>query len=331
MRDETDQPLTPDNHLHSLAGATRDGNPLSFNRAACEELQPWVCRLYATKVEAPADNLVSCGVFSDVPIIRFILKGDLHGETASGSYLHGRGSYFYGPNSKRMPATFRGGFSTVAIQFHPGAVGALGGPEIAPLVDEIRTLAEVYPAIREEWLDEFDLDGTPRDWIDFVEQCLFDLVRKMQPEKPSETIRLFDLATLADPNLQVGDLAERLGINPRTLTRQVLRDYGLPPKHVLRRARALDLAATLRGICEGAEGDEAVMRYYDQSHMIRDFGEFFGMTPMVFARSPQPIITLTLEARQARKAEALAVANEGEVPSWRDPSSELPMAGSDET
>ena len=327
MTEQAPSPEGSHNNLKSLAGSTRDGAPLSFNRAACEELQPWICRLYATKVEAPKDNVVSCGVFSDVPILRFVLKGDLHGETALGPYLHSRGTFFYGPNSKRMPATFRGGFSTVAVQFHPGAVGALGGPEMGPYVDRIVDLSEIYPDMREEWLDDFRLYETPDVWVDLVEKCMLQFVRAKQPEPPSETIRIFDRATLVDPNLQVGELARSLGINPKTLTRQVMRDYGMAPKRVLRRARALDLAASLRGISDGEEREEAVLRYYDQSHMIRDFVEMFGMTPMVFARSPQPIITLTIEARQARKFEALEMMRPGETPSWRDPAAELGPTG----
>ena len=51
--------------------------------------------------------------------------------------------------------------------------------------------------------------------------------------------------------------------------------------------------------------------------MIREFKAFFGMTPRQFAVTPQPFMTLTLEARQSRRLEVLGRALPGEVPPWR--------------
>jgi len=79
----------------------------------------------------------------------------------------------------------------------------------------------------------------------------------------------------------------------------------MPPKQVLRRARALDMASHLRGVADQAEAEELALRYYDQSHLIRDFTQLFGMSPSQFVARPQPILTLALESRQARRLELL--------------------------
>jgi len=93
---------------------------------------------------------------------------------------------------------------------------------------------------------------------------------------------------------------------PRARLRSSLRrDCGMAPKQVLRRARALDMASHLRGVADDSEAEALALRYYDQSHLIRDFQHFLEQTPMQFVMNPQPIFTLSLEVRQARRLEEL--------------------------
>ena len=107
------------------------------------------------------------------------------------------------------------------------------------------------------------------------------------------------------------------GIEQRRLERIVRRDFGLPPKQVLRRARALDMASHLRGVADQAEGEALALRYYDQSHLIREFDELFGMSPSQFVSAPQPLLTLALESRQARRLEAIERISPGELRPWQ--------------
>jgi hypothetical protein len=72
---------------------------------------------------------------------------------------------------------------------------------------------------------------------------------------------------------------------------------------VLRRARALDMASHLRGVADEAEAETLALRYYDQSHLIREFTAMFGMSPRQFINTPQPLMTLSLENRQSRRLE----------------------------
>ena len=77
------------------------------------------------------------------------------------------------------------------------------------------------------------------------------------------------------------------------------------------------MAAHLRGVADDAEAADMALRFYDQSHLNREFVKFFGMTPAQFARTPQPFLTLTLEARQSRRLEVLGRNHPGMLPPWR--------------
>lgn len=48
--------------MRSRFGMTKAGEPLSLNRAPCDELAPWVARIFAVDVDAPDDHLIDCGM-----------------------------------------------------------------------------------------------------------------------------------------------------------------------------------------------------------------------------------------------------------------------------
>ncbi|OYZ33663.1 MAG: AraC family transcriptional regulator, partial [Novosphingobium sp. 16-62-11] len=51
-------------------------------------------------------------------------------------------------------------------------------------------------------------------------------------------------------------------------------------------------------------------------HLIREFTELFGMSPRQFVERPQPLMTLGLETRQARRLETIRRLEPGEVKPW---------------
>ena len=254
--------------------------------------------------------------------MRFILDGLWTGQTRSGPFRYDRAMLMCGPHSKHMPVTVNGSFATVTVVFQAGALDALGGPGIAPLVDEIVTLDNVWSGVDAAWLDDFPLDQSPFAWLETMERCLTAAFEQTPAGAISPITREFDRACLLDPNLRVADFAERLDVTSRTVTRVINRDFGMPPKKVLQRARALDLAAALRGIVEPEEREIAALRYYDQSHMIREFSKIFETTPHAFRREAKPILTLILELRQARRLEIIRQDRARRLPSWRNPKAE---------
>jgi methylphosphotriester-DNA--protein-cysteine methyltransferase len=103
---------------------------------------------------------------------------------------------------------------------------------------------------------------------------------------------------------------------PRRLDRHVRAHFGHPPKTVLRRSRFLDMAAVLRGLSPAGDGDEALMRFYDASHLNREFRLFLDMPPKRFSKTPTLLFTPGLEVREQRK---LADAAAAEATPWSLP------------
>ncbi|QFT76180.1 AraC family transcriptional regulator [Erythrobacter sp. THAF29] len=307
--------------MRSALGHTRDGEPLSNNRAPAEDLAPWVARVYATQVEMGPDDVLSCGLISDTPVMRVLFAGEWTAETRDGIGRYGPSALLFGAQTKRMAVSVKGSFATVGVALKPGAMSALKGPRAEDTLDRIILYDHIYG--HKEWgssarmIHWFDPAGPAERWLKVAEKLFRQLVDRAGGAKPDPVIESFDRAVFVDPNLNIAEFAEENAIERRSLERKIKRAYGQTATQVLRRARALDIAAHLRGVADDRESEEAALKFFDQSHMIREFRAFFGMTPRQFASTPQPFMTLTLEARQSRRMEIIGkAAPAGNYP-WR--------------
>ena len=307
--------------IRSALGHTRNGEPLSNNRAPAEDLAPWVARVYATQVEMGPDDVIRCGLISDTPILRLLFSGEWTAETRDGIGRYGPSALLFGAQTKRMAVSVKGSFATVGVALKPGAMKALKGPRAEDTLDRIILYDHIYGdkewGTSERMIEWFDPAGPAERWLKVAEKLFRQLVERAGGEKPDAVIEAFDKAVFIDPNLNIAEFAEEHAIERRSLERKIKLAYGQTATQVLRRARALDIAAHLRGVADDRGAEEAALKFFDQSHMIREFRAFFGMTPRQFASTPQPFMTLTLEARQSRRMEILGRAlPAGDYP-WR--------------
>lgn len=260
--------------------------------------------MFVTEVATPDDHVIDCGLFNDTCYVRVLLQGRWAAETADGLVRHDGGVLFFGPQSRRMPVSVRGSFRTIGFGFKPGACHALFGMDVETMVDRIVPLYQVA-----DQLDFHDVTSAPdlygADALFSLEHRLRTFIRERAVPKPAPATTCFDRAAFEDPTLAISRFARENSIDQRRLQRLIKRDFGTSPKRVLRRARILDMASHLRGVADGAESETLRQRYFDQSHLIREFQDFMDQTPAQFVARPQPILTLALEVRQARRLEEL--------------------------
>ncbi len=304
-----------DSALSSRLGATRGGQPLSYNRAPTADIAPWVGRLYAAVVDMPQEYQLACGLFYDAPVVRLQLRGDWTADTADGPRAMGRAALMFGAQTRYMPVSVKGSFTSVGFSLRPGTGHALFGWNARDYLDRFVPCDEIgLPG--EQILAQLDQLDTPEAWLFTFESAIRTIVNCKGAAPPDPITARFEMAALIDPNFAVADFAEDCGIPQRRLERIITRDFGMSPKQVLRRSRALDMAAQLRGVGDSTEAEELLLRFYDQSHLIREFTSLFGMAPSQFVTLPQPILTLALESRQARRLESNARLAPGAKRPW---------------
>lgn len=298
----------------SSFGQTRCGQPLSYNRAPSSDLSAWIARLSISKLELQGPKIISCGLFADTAGLRFQLAGDLIVPNNTDDQYHSSEILFCGPQSRLMPVRVRGDFVSIAVSFRPSACAALLGSAVPAFVDQIVDTQQWSP----EFLrSQFNPDGTPEDWLCTIENLFRDHISKLGGAQPNPITAKFEEIAFRDPAQSIAQAARDLEVDRRQLERLVLRDFGMPPKQVLKRARALDMASYLRGVGDEDEGDALALRYYDESHLNREFIELFNIAPRQFAARPQPLLTLQLEIRQARRLELLQRIKPGAKRPWQ--------------
>ena len=310
-----------ENVMRSRFGMTDAGEPLSLNRAPCEELAPWVARIFAVDVDAPADHLINCGLCADTPILRVLLRGRWTAQTRYGTGRYEKAAAFFGPQTQLMPVQIHGPFATLGVAMRPGAVAALKGPPLDDTLDRIIYYDDIFGdrawGTSRQMIEWFDPNGEPERWLRVAEKLLIQLVERAGGKKPDPVVEAFDRAAFEDPNINLGEFAKEHAIEKRRLERLVKKAFGQTPKQVLRRARALDIAAHLAGLADPNEAEDIALRYYDQSHLIREFSAFFNTTPKRFAGNKHPLLAIALEARQARRLEVLGRIEPGQELPWR--------------
>ncbi len=110
-------------------------------------------------------------------------------------------------------------------------------------------------------------------------------------------------ATAADPQIALleqalidGDInsvqsfASGLALNERTCARLCLRVFGFSSKRLLRRQRFLRTLAEIGDRLDQPLASLLHGSYYDQSHFIREFRSYMGMTPLAYFQSPRQMM-----------------------------------------
>jgi len=305
-----------DPRIRSAHGVTKDGHPVSYNRAPAADLAPWIARIYVAEIDAPPDLTMCCGLFSDTGILRVQLSGEWTVETPQRTETFGRSAMFFGPQSRLLPVSIKGPFTTLGIVLRPCACTVLLRRPLSGLVDRVVPSDDIW--LTEQALTDCLEPGAGAEtWLTAIEALLRQRILETGSATPDPVTARFEEIALRDPAMSIAQAAREIGVDRRQLERLVRRDFGLPPKQVLKRARALDMASHLLGVADGEEAEALELRYYDESHLIHEFVELFRMSPRQFGSRPQPLLTLTLEARQARRLELIDRIVPGEPRPWQ--------------
>ncbi len=267
-------------------------------------------------------------MLGDQPCLRLLWGGSWTAETADGPRIFEPGedgmTLYFGPQTRSMPISVTGSYRTITINLVTGAPSVLGGPPPGATSDRILLHEDLAGHGK---LTRKIPTGSGYDrWIETLEHELRKFLDSTDRRLPEALSSAFDRECLAAPDFAVSDFARAQGVSPRTLERVVSRDFGASPKLVQRRARALDMAATLLGVARSEEEPEMRLRYFDQSHLIREMRLFFGLSPSELAKGAHPLLRLNVEIRQHRRRRALeeieALEETGAAMPWRDPEAE---------
>ena len=174
------------------------------------------------------------------------------------------------------------GEQRAGLRFRPGMARRFLGVGAAELRDRVMPLEDVIGSKARDVESRLESAATPEAWG----RILTDAVATAVTRGIGDPVHLaIEAMTVAHGEVDIDEVADRAGMSSRQFRRRCLEESGLGPKHlarVLRFRRACELAA--RG--ESWIRIAAEAGYFDQAHLIRDFREFTGATPMsVFSKT----------------------------------------------
>lgn len=229
--------------------------------------------------------------------IRFVVAGGLSYEFVDGRTVDCPSALLSGPTSAPVSTCALGPFACFGAGLMPAGWGALIGADAETLADDAVELRSVVGAAADDAsarLAEATDDAARVAAVDALFLHLLERPRAV----PLWFLRLTDDWLTATPNPRVDALVAASGMSSRQVERWSRRHYGASPKLLARKYRALQSAVRL-GTGEAANwADAAGEAFYDQSHFIREFKQFVGMTPSRFVADAAPVSRVTIARRR---------------------------------
>ena len=269
----------------------------SRNYAPSADLLPFVRRFYVFDGDLPDDHLLQDILLSENAFIRVLLKGDWEAEVAPGEWAGAGKAVLFGSNSKPLTVRVRGPFRVMGFAVRPSAWRSLFKEPATEYVDQMVPLQHSWGELADTMLAEVNAAENDEGIIAAMEKAVRAQLSVVGRKKVDEKMARFEVIARNNSTAKMEEAASQLDLSIRQMERRCLTAYGISPKTVLRRSRFLDMAESMRGF--SSPGDEilATLRYFDQSHLNREFWRFAGMTPGKFSKATTPLFTAGLKLR----------------------------------
>ncbi|MEG3165944.1 helix-turn-helix domain-containing protein [Sphingomonas sp. PB2P19] len=202
-----------------------------------------------------------------------------------------------GPTSRALSVTTHGG-TMVGIGISAAGWAALTGRSAVDFHNRIVPADTVLdPAIVEALVATLSAAPSSAEFRPLLDAFLPPLFVREDPN--DALVRALMRLVVRPGMIEVGELAEELGITASTLRRLAHRYFGMPSKLLLRRARFL--RSFLQLFVSGNPTDVSAIdpSYHDMPHFLRDSNTFLGTTPRRFMQLANPFLEASVRTRAA--------------------------------
>jgi AraC-like DNA-binding protein len=176
--------------------------------------------------------------------------------------------------------------SIIGVHFRPGRAAPVLGVPASELSNTHVDLEALWGPLAAELRERLCMAATPAKRFAVLEEVLLGRLRQSRPRHGAILFALdaFEQAAAQGAEaVMVRDLARQVGLSQRRFIQLFTAEVGLTPK-LYGRVRRFQWAREL--IREATQPDwagvAAACGFFDQSHLIRDFGEFSGLSPVAY-------------------------------------------------
>ncbi|MFC4291529.1 helix-turn-helix domain-containing protein [Sphingorhabdus arenilitoris] len=224
-------------------------------------------------------------------------------------YLHGEGEYHFskdrfdpghpvtivGPTTAPCLTKTKGDVLVFGWGITPAGWAALMGSRAEKKIDHAFDAREIFG----DWIMDLRAQlkkcSALADQTKLAEAAIGEIYANAD-KAPFEFTYRVDKWLASSPDPQVDDLLAATGLSVRQLERTTKRYYGMPPKKLARKYRALRAAHAL-ALGDSLDENELGAAFYDQSHLIREIKQFTGLTPGQLRSGQSTLTQATMEGR----------------------------------
>jgi AraC-like DNA-binding protein len=284
--------LNPNNVQFGLQHNTNMASLSVYYQPPALELRPLITTYYWATVPSPIGE-VRDWLYPEWPNIRFLLEGTW-AATLKGREQVTPPRVLFGPTSCGVPVVGSTPSRIVGVGLMPLGFAAFFDIDAAGFTDQFTSLDNLLPgaeALYAGLAADPDQDAQARRLDDYF----IAYSRSRAPPSLSH-VRLH--AALLDPELRtVDELAAAFDVSPRHLARMCQRLFGFAPKLLIRRVRFMRTLEAILASTGRRHTEVLDAAYYDQSHFVRDFHFFMGLSPSQYFALERPFMSVAAQAR----------------------------------
>ncbi|SHF27104.1 helix-turn-helix domain-containing protein [Pedobacter caeni] len=256
-------------------------------------LKPYVRHYYSFESDSAIEFDDTVFPSGDMEVI-FNLGGGTWESSVKDQFIKTPAIELWGQITKPLPIKSKGKHSMLGIKFFTHSAAYFFNDEIGVFNDRIFDLSEIMGTavkkLHEQLLEATDLNNR----LALLEQFLIQ--RLVANEKRAFRVdKVADILNSMKRNPEesnISNIASSHGITSRYLQKLIYQNTGLSPKsfHKINRFQQ-----SLKLIAKNEQPFTAIAYecgYFDQSHFIRDFKSFTGITPSAYIGNITPVNSL---------------------------------------
>ncbi len=265
------------------------------NLIPSRDLAPFISRFFVTTIDQGEGDVAEEILLNEAAMVQIPLCGQWSWRQGSGEWHAFDGPLLLGPRERAMEVRAIGPARLAGFAIRPCGWLALDPRPASAVIDSIE---EIDGRWMLALLQLPPMSDAEAGIVAALETLVRNRIAETGREADARAARL-EAMVRAESNISVPQAARHLAMSPWQFDRFVRRHFGHGPKIVLRRSRFLDMAGVIHGVANEDTDALAPVRFYDASHLNREFRTFVSMTPGRFARARTPLLTAELAARQA--------------------------------
>jgi len=228
---------------------------------------------------------------------RFLLHGSGHYSFANGFETDAFPVTVIGPTTGPCISSAAEPIAIFGWGMLPGGWAALMGNEAERWIDKAFDARNIFGDAIMEMRERLIAASEPQQRFAIATDAVAEIYRDADTA-PFAFTAMVDrwLAANIDPDVE--QLIAISKISPRQLERLTKRYYGMPPKKLARKYRALRAANRL-ALGDSLNESELGLAFYDQSHLAREVKQFTGLTPSQLKSGSSQLTKATISGRNA--------------------------------